>query len=47
MIPSVCDKKPFFQGHNLPQVAHYHIHVQGQYQGRQFFPVIKIYAYVS
>ena len=33
MIPSVSDKKPIFQGHNLPQVAHYHLHVQGQYQG--------------
>ena len=35
MIPSTSNKKPIFQGHNLPQVPHYHLHVQGQYQGRQ------------
>ena len=38
MIPSTSNKKPIFQGHNLPQVAHYHLHVQGQYQGRQGKP---------
>ena len=35
MIPSTSNKKPIFQGHNLPQVADYHLHVQGKYEGRQ------------
>ena len=28
-------QKAHFPGHNLPQVTHCHLHVQGQYQERQ------------
>ena len=43
MIPSTSNKKPIFQGHNLPQVAHYHLHVQGKYQGRQTWESNKVW----
>ena len=43
MIPSTSNKKPIFQGHNLPRVAHYHLHVQGKYQGRQTWESNKVW----